>query len=256
MSAAVAPRLYKPRNFHEGPVNGIPLFSGRSLSNTSTWSLEGPSGFLGHHGQSSKAITFGNPASLSVSPSIRVTFLKRWSFMFCDLALRMGPAIVLNLNGKKRALSPTHYRKTGFGLGVSLNLSKCLRRRIDIVLYLVQASFLCRTRSAFYWDIDCPRIIPRSAEIMRCVEEGSLNNAQRLFSAGKASPRDATIHGTTLLHFASKTGSLELIRLLIQEGADVNAGDEDGDTPHNEGRYALLDQSCLDQLRWLVQEGI
>lgn len=239
-SAAVAPRRDESMDTYiqERPVAGVPLFS--------------PSEFQGHRGQSSQAITFGNPASLSSSPSIRVTFSKRWSFMFCDLALRMGPVIVLNLNGKKRAQSPTHYRKTGFGLGVSLNLSKCLRRRIEIVLYLVQASFLCRTRCAIYWDMDCPRIIPRSAEIMRCVEEGSLNNVQRLFSAGKASPRDATIHGTTLLHLASKTGGLELVRLLIQEGADVNAGDEDGDTPLH---WSMTKKGNFNVAKLLIENG-
>lgn len=251
LSAAVAPRRNEPKIFHERPVTGIPLFSARSLSTTSTWSLEGPSEFLDNRGKSSEAITFGTPASLSLSPSIRVTSSWRWSFMFCDLATRMGPAIVVNMNGKKRAQSPTHYRKTGFGLGVSLHLSKCIRRRIDIGLYLVQASFLSRTRLAFYWDMDCPRIIPRSAEIMRCVEEGLLNNVQSLLSAGKASPRDATIHGTTLLHLATKTSDLELIRLLILEGADVNAGDEDGDTLH----WAMTRKGNFNVARLLIENG-
>ncbi len=100
--------------------------------------------------------------------------------------------------------------------------------------------------------MDCPRIIPRSAEIMRCVEEGLLNNVQSLLSAGKASPRDATIHGTTLLHLATKTSDLELIRLLILEGADVNAGDEDGDTPLH---WAMTRKGNFNVARLLIENG-
>lgn len=164
----------------------------------------------------------------------------------------MGPAIVLNSNGKQRAQSPAHYRKIGFGLGLSLNLSKHCRRRLDIALYLVQASFLSRMRLTFYWDIDCPRTIPRSAEIMRFVEEGSVDGVQRLLGAGRATPREITIHGITLLHLASKTSNLELIRLLIREGGDVNAQDEDGDTPLH---WAMARKGNYDVARLLIENG-
>lgn len=210
------------------------------------------SGFLGHCGKFSEVAILGVPAPFSLSPSIRVTFIQRWSFLFCSFALRVGPAIAVNLNGKQRAQSKAHYRKTGFGLGLSLNMSKRCRRRLDIGLYLVQASFLSQMRLTFYWDIDCPKIIPQSAEIMRCVEEGSLERVQRLLGAGRATPRDITIHGTTLLHLASKTSNLELIGLLIQEGGDVNAQDEDGDTPLH---WAVARKGNYEVARLLIENG-
>lgn len=236
LSAAGAPRLSQPLYSHECPAIGTPHSPG----------------FLGHCGKSSEVALLGVPASFWLSSSIRVAFIQRWSFLFCDFTLRLGPAITLNLNGRQRGQFPAHYRNTGFGLGLSLNLSKCCRRRLDIALYLVQASFLSRRRLTFYWDIDCPRTIPRSADIMRCVEEGSVDGVQRLLGAGRATPRDITVHGTTLLHLASKTSNLELIRLLIQEGGDVNAQDEDGETPLH---WAMAGKGNYDIVRMLIENG-
>jgi ankyrin repeat protein len=42
---------------------------------------------------------------------------------------------------------------------------------------------------------------------------------------------DSSISGQTALMFAAGLGSLELVKLLIAAGADVNACDEDGRTP-------------------------
>ena len=210
------------------------------------------SGFLGHCGNFSEVAILGIPASFSLSPSIRATFIQRWSFLFCDFALRVGPAITLNSNGKQRAQSQARYRKTGFGLVMSLNMPKRCRRRLDIALDLVQASFLSRMRLTFYWDIDFPRTIPRNAEIMRCVEEGSVDGVQHLLSAGRATSRDITIHGITLLHLASKTSNLQLIRLLIQAGGDVNAQDEDGDTPLH---WAMARKGNYEVARLLIENG-
>ncbi|KAL9121111.1 MAG: hypothetical protein Q9187_002335 [Circinaria calcarea] len=235
-SVAGAPRLSQSLPFYEYPATGTPHSPGP----------------LGHCAKSSDVAILGVPASFSPSSSIRVTFIQRWSFLFCDFALRLGPAIMPNLNRKQQARFPPHYRQTGFGLGLSLSLSKLCRRRLDIALYLVQASFLSRVRLTFYWDIDCPRTIPRSAEIMRCVEEGSVEGVQRMLGAGRATSRDVTIHGTTLLHLASKTRNIELIRLLIQEGGDLNAQDGDGDTPLH---WAMARKGNYDTVRLLIENG-
>lgn len=155
-SAAVTPRLCQPLPLHECPA---PLSIGRSPLAASILNPEGSvqcvdsSGFLGHCGNFSEVAILGIPASFSLSPSIRATFIQRWSFLFCDFALRVGPAITLNSNGKQRAQSQARYRKTGFGLVMSLNMPKRCRRRLDIALDLVQASFLSRMRLTFYWDM-------------------------------------------------------------------------------------------------------
>ncbi len=87
---------------------------------------------------------------------------------------------------------------------------------------------------------------------MRYVEEGSVDGVQRLLGAGRATPRDITIHGTTLLHSASKTSNLELIRLLIQAGGDVSAQDEDGETPLH---WAMSRKGSYEVARLLIENG-
>ena len=57
---------------------------------------------------------------------------------------------------------------------------------------------------------------------------------------------------TTLLHFASNTSNLRLIRLLIQEGGDVNAQDEDGETPLH---WAMATDGNYEVARLLIENG-
>lgn len=88
-----------------------------------------------------------------------------------------------------------------------------------------------RTRLATFWDLDCARIVPQQASIFQYVRTGSLDGVKRILQSGQASVRDVTIHGITLLHTASGSGHLNLVRFLIGQGADMNAADEDGETP-------------------------
>lgn len=67
-----------------------------------------------------------------------------------------------------------------------------------------------------------------------------------------ASAIDTTLFGTTLLHSASKSGNMELVRLLIQEGADVNVQDEDGESPLH-GAMARSDNYNV--ARTLIENG-
>ena len=53
----------------------------------------------------------------------------------------------------------------------------------------------------------------------------------RMVESGQASVKDVTTDGLSLLHTASGLGLKELVGFLIGAGADVNASDEDGDTP-------------------------
>ena len=59
----------------------------------------------------------------------------------------------------------------------------------------------------------------------------TIDRVRQLLASGQASVRDVTTHGLSLLHTASGLGLAGLARFLIQAGADINASDEDGDTP-------------------------
>ena len=87
---------------------------------------------------------------------------------------------------------------------------------------------------------------------MQLTIEGSTEGVKRLLGAGQASARDVTVYGTTLLHLASKISHLHLMRLLIQEGGDVNAQNEDGDTPLH---WAMNRGGNYEATRLLIENG-
>lgn len=255
-SANSAPNHYD-RSYSHGPlVTGTPLSFEQSSLTASISS--GPNvaqcinsaGWLGQYEKPNKVAFRTFPPSYSLSPSMRPIISQQWSIHCCVILFRIGSAVTLNR--KKSPQSPSHYRKVGIGLDVSLSFPRYFQRSINAALFLTQAQILSQMRLALYCDIDSPRIIHRSAEIMRCVAKGSVDEVQRLFDTGKASPRDATIEGTTVLHLASKAGHLEMVRLLILEGADLNARNEDGITP----LHCAVTRECnYDVARMLIENG-
>lgn len=201
--------------------------------------------------RSSEDFTHVAPELRMFFPSIRATFTKRWSFPPCNFTVRVGPATALNTDQFQKK-PPMYCRKAGVGLGLTLVMPTHCRRKLEIALYLIRISFQSRISFNLHWAVDFPRIIPRSAEIMHCVERGSIEEAQQLLAAGKATARDITIHGTTLLHLALHTSNLKMMRLLVQEGGDVNAQDEDGDTPLH---WALARDNRFEIARLLMENG-
>ncbi|KAL8741378.1 MAG: hypothetical protein Q9190_006012 [Brigantiaea leucoxantha] len=102
------------------------------------------------------------------------------------------------------------------------------------------------------WDLSFPRVIPFQSKVFLLTNDGDIEGIKALFSARLATPKDTTAHGTTLLHVASRTRNVELIRLLIQEGADVNAPNQDGQSPLHE---ALALEDNYDVARLLIENG-
>ena len=90
---------------------------------------------------------------------------------------------------------------------------------------------LRRKRLATIWDLDCARIVQQQANIFQYVRAGSIDGVRHSLKSGQAPARDKKTHGITLLHAASGLGHLDLVRLLIEHGVDMDAADEDGETP-------------------------
>ena len=69
----------------------------------------------------------------------------------------------------------------------------------------------------------------------RAAQDGEVAEVQRLLSVGYQ-PNEFDELGKTPLHYAAERGHLEVIKLLIASGADVNANDERviGNTPLRE----------------------
>jgi ankyrin repeat protein len=94
-----------------------------------------------------------------------------------------------------------------------------------------QTMVINRTKNTLHRSLGFPKTVSPDAEIFRSARAGSAENVKHLLSLNEASAKDTTLFGTTLLHSASKSGNMALIRLLIQEEAHVDAQDEDGESP-------------------------
>ena len=167
---------------------------------------------------------------------------------------RVGPVVTQISNAVETSHSHIHYRSIGFGLQFSLCLPKVYRKRLGIGLMIVRNPAFRRTSLATFCDLDCARIVPQQSNVFQYVRTGSMDSVKCMLQHGQASVRDITRHGITLLHTASGMGRLSLVKFLIEQGADVNAADEDGETPlhraislkHNYAVARLLIESGAD----------
>ena len=209
-------------------------------------------GLVSFHDETIKSVKSGVSERYPRFPFIRATFIHRWSCCLCTLAIRVGPVIAPKTIGGRKAQAPTSYRKTGFGIFFSLDIPKRCRRKLDIALCVIQKAAQSRLSMNLHCAIECPRIVTRSSEIMQLTLEGSTEGVKYLLGTGQATARDVTVHGTTLLHLASKISDLHLIRLLIREGGDVNAQNEDGHTPLH---WAMNRGGNYEATRLLIENG-
>lgn len=144
------------------------------------------------------------------------------------------------------------HQQIGFGLILSIYLPQHFRRVPGLALCNFEMMVTNRTRNTLHWSLGFPKTVSPDAEIFKSTRAGSIGNVKCLLSLGKASAIDTTLFGTTLLHSASKSGNMELVRLLIREGADVNAQDEDGESPLH-GAMARSDNYHV--ARTLIENG-
>ena len=172
-----------------------------------------------------------NSGSFGSQPRIRACFVLRFSLLFSDCILRVGPVTTKVCSATETDCSQMNYHSIGFGLNLFVCLPKVCRKRLNTDLMVVWNPIFPRIGMATFWDLDCARIVPQQSNIFQYVRAGSMDSVKHMLQNGQASIRDITRHGITLLHTASGKGRLNLVRLLIEQGADVNAADEDGETP-------------------------
>ena len=144
------------------------------------------------------------------------------------------------------------YQQTGHRLILSIYLPKYLSSGLEFRMCSFQLTLRNEANNSLTWNLNFPRVVPADAEIFTSVRSGSIENVKRLLGLQKASAKDTTEFGISLLHSASNSRNLELVRLLIQEGADVNAQDEDGDSPLHS---AMMRPDNYDVARTLIENG-
>ena len=178
---------------------------------------------------------FLDPASAPATPviwshqSIKPVVSFYWNILAFRCIIRAYPLIKYQSEHFRKNESQ-RYQQIGFSLIVSIYLPQRFRHTLGLALCHFQMMVSNRTRNSLHWSLGFPTTVSPNAEIFASARAGSIGKIKCLLSLGKASAKDTTIFGMTLLHSASKSGNLELVRLLIQEGADVNAQDEDGES--------------------------
>lgn len=194
----------------------------------------------------------GSMNSLSPQYCIRSWLVVRSKFPFPHSILRVGSLYTTHFDGVDTTSSSVGRPRIGFGLDISSIIPKTFCKRMSLGVFVVYASVLYRTRLTMFWNLDCSRIVPQQAEIFRHVREGSISSVQHLLRCGQASARDVTRYGITLLHTASATTNVVLIKLLLEKGADINAADEDGETPLHR---AMSTKNNYNTARLLIENG-
>ena len=99
-------------------------------------------------------------------------------------------------------------------------------------------------------DVNSPSFYDESTPLNLASRNGHVEVVRLLVEHGA----DATTQdelGWTPLHWASAAGSVEVTRILIENGADVTAQDEDGLTP----LHRASKSGCVDLARLLVEHG-
>ena len=122
-------------------------------------------------------------------------------------------------------------RSIGFGMNISLCLSKICRKILSMEVLIAWNPKFRRTRLATFWDLDCSRIVQQQANSFQYVRTGSTDGVKRLVKSGQASVRDKAIHSVTLLQAVRGFGQFDPVRFLIEHAAGVNAAHEGGETP-------------------------
>ncbi len=165
--------------------------------------------------------------------------------------IRAGPVIKLRSDRFQKAQS-VNYQQVGSSLILSIYLPQHFRQILGLAMCNFEITVTNRTRYTLHWSLGFPKLVSAHAEIFKSARAGLTENVKCLLSLGMASAKDTTLFGTTLLHSASKSGNMELVRLLIREGADVNAQDEDGESPLH-GAMARSDNYNV--ARTLIENG-
>lgn len=165
--------------------------------------------------------------------------------------IRAGPVIELRSEQSPKAHSERH-QQLGFSLILSIYLPQHFRQILGLALCNFQMMVTNRTSNTLHWSLGFPKTVPTDAEIFESARAGLTGKVKCLLRLGKASANDITVFGTTLLHSASRSGNMELVGLLIQEGADVNAQDEDGESPLH---GAMARGENYDVARTLIENG-
>ena len=89
-----------------------------------------------------------------------------------------------------------------------------------------------------------------TAQVERLIEKGvDVNTTMTVEHAGQ------TIEGVTALHVAAEQGHVDIVKLLIENGADLDAGVTSGQAPGATALHMAAEQNRIEAARILIENG-
>ena len=129
---------------------------------------------------------------------------------------------------------------SGHGLSLSITWGGYSAFRMQLTLVWSSSRLRSEFASSLYWALSFPSFVDPDAAIVGHILNNDIDNVQREFSSKSATPFDALLDGTTLLHvcdmpgprienmltlhkLAASNSLTDMVKFLIQEGAKIDA---------------------------------
>lgn len=141
------------------------------------------------------------------SQEIRSSLAFRWTLLSLTLTARGGPLIVPQIRSGRSSYTSKGDEPAGFGVGLSLARPRRWTTRIEVALILRKIATMNRNQYSLDWNLDFIRVVPDHSPIFESARKGSIDEVKEMFATGKATAKDVTRFGITLLHTASKPGN-------------------------------------------------
>ncbi|KAF4632133.1 hypothetical protein G7Y89_g5994 [Cudoniella acicularis] len=135
-------------------------------------------------------------------PNYVATMTSPWTWLlYLGVTMKL---IYLNCDGKK---------KSTLSIRWPLFATMLLVWRVNISL---------NWHRQYYFSLKALRIIPENALVIQACKENNMRLIRQLFSDSEAHVNDITSNNLTLLFFAIRAGNYDIVKFLLEKGADSN----------------------------------
>ncbi|MCJ1251625.1 hypothetical protein MMC30_008860 [Trapelia coarctata] len=183
--------------------------------------------------------------------SVQTKVVGRYTTKMLSVFYWFGPIVMKRLTQNGEEIFKVGPAGSAYGCGLTIRFPWYHLGRLDLVLFALNEVSTARSLS-LRWSLSFPRIVPFDAQVMKHARNSDVNAIKELFQGGKATCSDMTQDGTSLLHVAASLNAAELVRYLLDQGANVNAADDDGESPLH---VALARAKDYNVSRLLLERG-
>lgn len=183
--------------------------------------------------------------------AIRSEKMRSYNASLGSLCCWIGPTIFKKWTEKGQELFGVRPERTAFGLRITVRSCVLYLPTLSLEVF-VQKEIHRLEKWSIRWSVSFPNIVSKDSCVIRLASIGDVKGVMELFGAGKAGCTDTTLNGTSLLHIAARESHMDLVKFLLECGADPNAIDDDGETPLHFAMARSHDQNVS---RKLIQSG-